>query len=55
EALAKSRATPAPRSGRGVGALAIWGNVPLYAMTCPFTGDVRQAGEDVRRKMRLTQ
>jgi len=41
--------------GFGVGVLAICGNAPLFAMTCPFTGTAKAAGQHVRAKMRLTQ
>lgn len=34
--------------GRGVGALAISGNCPLFAMTCPFTGEVERAKQTVQ-------
>ncbi|CAK9008919.1 unnamed protein product [Durusdinium trenchii] len=41
--------------GRGVGALAISGNVPLYAMTCPFTGCVATAKQTVANCMSHAQ
>jgi len=42
-------------SSKGVGVLAISGNVPVFAMTCPKARSAAQAQEDVRRKMRLAQ
>lgn len=38
--------------GRGVGALAISGNAPLFAMTCPFTGCVKTAEQTVASCMK---
>lgn len=42
-------------AGRGVGVLAIQGNAPLFAMTCPYTGMPATTVADARRKMRLAQ
>jgi len=39
-------------SGRGIGVLAISGNVPLVAMTCPCPRGARAAMQDVRQKMK---
>ena len=41
--------------GRGLGALAISGNCPLFAMTCPFTGCVNTAQQTVATCMRRAQ
>eukprot|EP00930_Biecheleria_cincta_P042683 TRINITY_DN29373_c0_g1_i1.p1 TRINITY_DN29373_c0_g1~~TRINITY_DN29373_c0_g1_i1.p1 ORF type:complete len:563 (+),score=100.23 TRINITY_DN29373_c0_g1_i1:26-1714(+) len=38
--------------GRGVGVLAIQGNAPLFAMTCPARGGKEASVEDVRNKLR---
>lgn len=42
-------------NGRGVGALAISGNAPLFAMTCPFTGCVKTAEQTVATCMKSAE
>lgn len=51
----RGRSCPEGASGRGVGVLAISGNAPLFAMTCPYGGSRQGAEQDVVRKMQKAQ